>query len=148
MKCRKHRDLIPKVLRRLVPASWIENRIGRITLLMGKSDASPLEAVRKRAEDFFLTQVILVFLIAAAAAGLALGFKIRENMQGEEIQFVRNDFGEGDRKISVILREEKKGGRRESYDFTLSEVRLNHRKKKEYAGKFFISLGRRMLGDN
>ena len=95
-----------------------------------------------------MTQILTLVLVAAAGAVLLLGIKVREAGEPDEIVVTRNHFGQGDKRVSLILKEEGEKGRRERYDWTLSEAQLSPKEKNLYADRFFRRLKKKVLGEN
>ena len=135
-------------MNRLVPRTWRAGRIGALTRLMEKSDPDPEDLVRKKAEEFFVRQIGYVVLVAVGFLLLILGFQVMETRKGGEIRLQRNEFGQGDKKVSVILGKGKKGGRQQRYEWTLSERQMTPARKKTYGEAFFRALEKTVLGKN
>ena len=133
---------------RLLPDSWKERRVSGLVQLMGKSDPSSKDQLQKRAEEFLLTQILTLALVAAAGVVLLLGIKVREAVETDAIVVTRNHFGQGDKRVSLILKEERGGGRQERYEWILSEAQLSQTEKKRYEDRFFRRLKKKVLGEN
>ncbi len=148
MKCEKWRGFCCKLVDRLVPAAWKAGRIRALTRLMEQSDPGPEDLVRRKAETFFIRQIITVVLLAAGLLVLLVAMGIKETQTDRTMRLQRNEFGQGDKKVTVILREDKKGGRQEKYVWTLSELQMNSEQKKDYEEDFFRTLKKTVLGKN
>ena len=135
------------LLEKVLPKPWRERRISDIVRLMGKSDPSSKGQLKKRAEDFLTTQILTLTVVIMAGLALFLGMMIKEAGAPDEIVVTRNRFGQGDKRVPLILKNGKTG-RREKYDWILSEVQMNQQEKEQYANRFFHQLKKRVLGKN
>ena len=149
MKCKKQSwkrrtlDLLEKVL----PGPWRERRISDLVRLMGKSDPSSEEQLQKRAESFLMMQILTLVVVIMAGLLLILAMKMQEVGGSDEIVVTRNRFGQGDKKVPLILRKGKEG-REEKYEWILSEAQMSRQEKEQYADRFFRKLKKKVLEKN
>ncbi len=142
-------------LLKILPARFKQPMLAKIKGKMKNLYVEPEEQLEQRANAFLLKECVLIFwgvlLLVLVIAGL---FAAGSAGTGPLI-FERNAFGEGEKEVSVVLKDEseeetKNGGEtnEEIYSFLLGEQTLTKKEEMKLKETFFRELEEVMAGDN
>ena len=143
------RDMVQKpvcfFLRRM-PVVWKQPLLFYIGEKFEGQFSETREETERRAERFLLEEGMMLFWGIIILAMMVAGFTIyRMAADSEPSRFFRNEFGEGDKEISLILKQEDK---EKEYSFTLQEKDLSPEEEKKLRNSFFMELEKTMAGEN
>ena len=133
------------LLRRL-PAVWKRSLLLYIRGRLEGQYSETREETERRAERFLLEEGLLLFWGVVILALMVAGFTVYRMAAGSgPASFYRNGFGEGDKEIALILRQEEQ---EEEYSLRLQEKTLSPEEEKKLRHSFFMELEETMAGDN
>lgn len=98
-----------------------------------------------RAEEFLIKEGMLIFWGMAILIVMVGSLAVYRFVEPKSMNFTRNTFGQGDKKVSVVL---QKGEQEQEYTLTLAERKLSRKEERALKAEFFYRLEEQMAGEN